>query len=76
MGRQRRETKAALHTAIQNLATASSKAEGATAALMVREAAFAFALLDGALPLPPGDPTYRRRHAFEPMFSETSSGSL
>lgn len=33
-------------------------------------------LLDGALPLPPGDPRYRSRHAFEPRFSETSSGSL
>ena len=28
-------------------------------------------LLDGALPLPPGDPRYRSRHAFEPRFSET-----
>jgi hypothetical protein len=33
-------------------------------------------LLDGALPMPPGDPTYRSRRAFEPQFSETSSGSL
>jgi hypothetical protein len=73
MGRQRRETKAALHTAIQNLAKASSKAEDATAALMVREATIAFGLLDGALPLPPGEPTYRSRRAFEPRFSETSS---
>lgn len=33
-------------------------------------------LLDDALPLPPGDPRYHARHAFEPRFSETSSGSL
>ena len=33
-------------------------------------------LLDGALPLPAGDPGYRTLHAFEPRFSETSSGSL
>jgi hypothetical protein len=33
-------------------------------------------LLDGALPMPSGDPAYRSRRAFEPRFSETSSGSL
>jgi hypothetical protein len=33
-------------------------------------------LLEGALPLPPGDARYRHRHAFEPRFSETSSGTL
>ena len=33
-------------------------------------------LLEGALPMPPGDPGYRSRRAFEPRFSETSSGSL
>ncbi len=33
-------------------------------------------LLDGALPMPPGDPAYRTRRAFEPRFSETSGGSL
>lgn len=33
-------------------------------------------LLDDALPLPAGDPAYRSRHAFEPRFSETSSGAL
>ena len=33
-------------------------------------------LLDGALPLPAGDPAYRHRHAFEPRFSETAGGTL
>ena len=33
-------------------------------------------LLDGALPLPPGDPRYRTGHAFEPRFSETAGDSL
>jgi hypothetical protein len=33
-------------------------------------------LLDGALPLPGGDPHYRGSHAFEPRFSELSGGSL
>ena len=33
-------------------------------------------LLDGALPLPAGDPRYGRAHAFQPRFSELSGGSL
>jgi hypothetical protein len=33
-------------------------------------------LLDGALPLPPGDPRYRAVHAFEPRYSETAAGAL
>jgi hypothetical protein len=33
-------------------------------------------LLQGALPLPAGDPRYERTHPFEPHFSETSGGSL
>lgn len=33
-------------------------------------------LLDDALPLPPGHPSYGRRHAFEPRFAETAGGTL
>jgi len=33
-------------------------------------------LLDGALPLPPGDPRYGAVHAFEPRYSETAAGAL
>ena len=33
-------------------------------------------LLDGALPLPPGDPRYLAVHAFEPRYSETAAGAL
>ncbi len=71
MGRRRRETRAALHSAIQRLAESSTNVEGETAAVMVREAVIAYGLLEGALPLPPGDPAYGSRRAFEPRFSET-----
>lgn len=33
-------------------------------------------LLEGALPLPAGDPRYRAVHAFEPRYSETAAGAL